>query len=205
MFEFDVQYAAGDRVLRASAQIPNGEVAVVQGPSGLGKTTLLRVLCGLELLQHGWIKLDGLPVENQPPERRGFGWIPQNGLVLDSLSPLENMILGLRARGHSKRSAVALVMPWVERWGLTDAIRNPTATLSGGEVMRISWIRAWAVQPRVLLMDEPFSGLNREWADRMWADLDRSRAAALIVTHHAEDLMRVRKANTVDLRVVSVA
>jgi putative spermidine/putrescine transport system ATP-binding protein len=202
-FEFDVEFEVGGKRLSAAGLIRPGEVAVLQSPSGAGKTTLLRALCGLHPAEKIRASYDGQRVDCLPIERRGWGWIPQGAAILDALSPLDNMLLGLRARGMSRREAEKMVQPWIEKWRLTETIKNPTSGLSGGEAMRIAWVRAWVVQPLVMLMDEPFAGLDSEMADRMWSETVRTQTAVLIVTHHAEDIARIGKHGQIILNRLS--
>ncbi|WP_437353431.1 ABC transporter ATP-binding protein [Neorhizobium petrolearium] len=174
-----------------------GEVLCLLGPSGSGKTTLLRIAAGLEAQSHGRVVIDGReaagPKGFLPPEKRGVGLMFQDFALFPHMTVMENVRFGLAAlpaKGTVAEAAAAL-----ERVGLSHHAGKYPHALSGGEQQRVALARALAPRPGVLLMDEPFSGLDSRLKDTVRADtlaiLKESRATAIIVTHDAEEAMRM--------------
>jgi iron(III) transport system ATP-binding protein len=174
-----------------------GTVLCLLGPSGCGKTTLLRIAAGIERPTSGRVLLNDTvlagPNAFVPPEARGVGLMFQDFALFPHLSIVDNVAFGLRrARtGETRRAAMALL----ERVGLTDYAEAYPHTLSGGQQQRVALARAIAPQPSVLLMDEPFSGLDVQLRDSMQQEtlglLRETSATAMIVTHHPEEAMRL--------------
>ncbi len=160
------------------------------GPTGCGKTTLLRVLAGVERRASGWLSVDGetwLDTEKgifMPPWRRRAAWVPQQALLFPHLSVRDNIAYG-GADGDERKAVVELL----EISHLLD--RRPRH-LSGGERQRVALARALMAQPRVLLLDEPFSALDRQRRDDMVQRLGRWCAdhnlPFMLVSHRARDL-----------------
>ncbi|MFB9952158.1 ABC transporter ATP-binding protein [Rhizobium puerariae] len=174
-----------------------GEVLCLLGPSGSGKTTLLRIAAGLEAQSHGRIVIDGRdvagPKDFLPPEKRGVGLVFQDFALFPHMTVLENVRFGLTAL--SSREAVAEAGMALERVGLSHYAEKYPHALSGGEQQRVALARALAPRPGVLLMDEPFSGLDSRLKDAIRTDtlaiLKESRATVIVVTHDAEEAMRM--------------
>jgi iron(III) transport system ATP-binding protein len=174
-----------------------GEVLCLLGPSGSGKTTLLRIAAGIEPLGNGRLFLNDReiagPKTHLPPERRGIGLMFQDFALFPHLSILDNVRFGLTALSSSdaKREALAAL----DRVGMVDYAQNYPHALSGGEQQRVALARALAPRPAVLLMDEPFSGLDSRLKDSVRAEtlaiLREARATAVVVTHDAEEAMRM--------------
>lgn len=174
-----------------------GEVLCLLGPSGSGKTTLLRIAAGIEPLDRGRLVLNDHeiagPETNLPPERRGIGLMFQDFALFPHLTILDNVRFGLTALSgaDSRREAMAAL----ERVGMADYAGNYPHALSGGEQQRVALARALAPRPAVLLMDEPFSGLDSRLKDSVRAEtlaiLREARATAVVVTHDAEEAMRM--------------
>ncbi|MCY6380583.1 ABC transporter ATP-binding protein [Hoeflea prorocentri] len=174
-----------------------GELLCLLGPSGSGKTTLLRLAAGLELPREGRILLNGQEMSGPgvfvPPERRGVGMMFQDFALFPHMSVFENVRFGLNAlsEAESKKEAMAAL----ERVGLAQYAEQYPHALSGGEQQRVALARALAPRPSVLLMDEPFSGLDSRLKDTVrdetLAILRETRATALMVTHDAEEAMRM--------------
>jgi iron(III) transport system ATP-binding protein len=195
----DVRHAYGalECIRGVSLQIAPGEVVALLGHSGCGKTTLLRIAAGLERPTGGRILLNGLEITGPntfvPPERRGIGFMFQDCALFPHLSNLANVMFGLRglSRADGERTA-RMSLERVGLGGLADAFPH---ALSGGEQQRVALARAIAPRPAVILMDEPFSGLDRRLRDATRADtlavLREARATALIVTHDPEEAMRI--------------
>ncbi|WP_412051820.1 MULTISPECIES: ABC transporter ATP-binding protein [unclassified Hoeflea] len=174
-----------------------GEVLCLLGPSGSGKTTLLRIAAGIERMSRGRLFLNDReiagPEINLPPERRGIGLMFQDFALFPHLTILDNVRFGLTAlsSADAKREAMAAL----DRVGMVHYADNYPHALSGGEQQRVALARALAPRPAVLLMDEPFSGLDSRLKDSVRAEtlaiLREARATAVVVTHDAEEAMRM--------------
>ncbi len=174
-----------------------GEVLCLLGPSGSGKTTLLRIAAGVEAQTSGSVRLNDRviagPETFTPPERRGIGLMFQDFALFPHMSILDNVRFGLTALKEKEARAEALAS--LDRVGLAHAADKFPHALSGGEQQRVALARALAPRPSVLLMDEPFSGLDSRLKDSVRAEtlaiLRESKATAIIVTHDAEEAMRM--------------
>ena len=187
-----------DRMLavdRVGLSIAAGEIVCLVGPSGCGKSTLLRIAAGLEELQTGTVWVDGRLVadtrQSLPPERRGVGLVFQDYALFPHLSVLDNVRFGLSALpGHRQAERALEALAQVDMGDLAHAFPH---TLSGGQQQRVALARALAPQPRVLLLDEPFSGLDgrlrRTVRDHTLHVLEKSGAATMLVTHDPEEAM----------------
>ncbi|WP_248242069.1 ABC transporter ATP-binding protein [Microbacterium kunmingense] len=190
-----VRAAYGDReVLHdVDLDIGPGERVSVLGPSGSGKSTLLRVIAGLHPAVGGRVVIDGQDVTSLPPEARGIGLVPQEGALFPHLDVAANVgygIRGLRLR-HAHRDP--RVRDLVEVVGLGDLLRRRPHELSGGQRQRVAVARALAHEPRLVLMDEPFSALDAGLRQQVRDDVtqilrDRGVGVALI-THDQEEAL----------------
>lgn len=175
----------------------NGEVICLLGASGCGKSTLLRLAAGIEVPTSGRILLDGKEVAGPnkfvEPEHRGIGLVFQDYALFPHLDALENVMFGLG--NLPRREALVIADAALRRVGLGDRMRAMPHELSGGEQQRVALARAVVPRPRVLLMDEPFSNLDRRMRDQVREDtvaiLRETGATALIVTHDPEEAMRI--------------
>lgn len=171
------------------------EVVCIVGPSGCGKTTLLRIVAGLESLQEGQVTLGGetiaRPGRQAPPETRGIGLVFQDFALFPHLSVADNVGFGLRRWDTVDRRA--RVIEVLEQFAIAELGDAFPHTLSGGQMQRVALARAIAPRPRLLLLDEPFSGLDSRLRDavrdRTLHDLKSSGAATLMVTHDPEEAM----------------
>jgi iron(III) transport system ATP-binding protein len=178
-----------------SFSVAEREVVCLLGPSGCGKTTLLRIAAGLELVQAGRLSMAGRvvaePGSNMPPEQRKIGFVFQDYALFPHLSVGDNVAFGLRGLPRAERSRRVAAM--LERVGMAGHARAFPHMLSGGEQQRIALARAMAPEPRVVLLDEPFSSLDvhlrEEVREQTIALLRGLGTAALIVTHDAEEAM----------------
>ncbi len=178
-----------------SIEIEPGSLTALLGPSGSGKSTLLRVIAGLERPDAGRVLLDGKDVTGIPPQRRGVGFVFQHYAAFKHMTVEDNIAFGLRIRRRPRKEArerVAELIDLVQLEGLAD--RYP-AQLSGGQRQRMGLARALAVDPAVLLLDEPFGALDarvrkelRRWLRRLH---DETHTTTLIVTHDQEEAMEV--------------
>ncbi len=174
-----------------------GEVLCLLGPSGSGKTTLLRIASGIEAQSSGRLLLNDREIAGPsvflPPEKRGIGLMFQDFALFPHMSILDNVRFGLTEL--PKAAAVTEAMHALERVGLIHYAHQFPHVLSGGEQQRVALARALAPRPAVLLMDEPFSGLDSRLKDTIRSDtlsiLRETRATAVIVTHDAEEAMRM--------------
>jgi iron(III) transport system ATP-binding protein len=186
--EVDIGYGAGPVVQSVSLAIPDHEVHVLLGESGSGKTTILRAIAGFETITAGEIALFGQVVDRggerrayQPPEKRGVGVVFQDYALFPHLDVAGNVGFGMRPRLAGK------VAELLEQVGLAGLGKRSVAELSGGQQQRVALARALAQRPRIILLDEPFSNLNRELRDELrerTAELIRAeRITAIFVTH----------------------
>ncbi|MCG2863857.1 MAG: ABC transporter ATP-binding protein [Vulcanisaeta sp.] len=144
-----------------------GSYNVVLGPTGSGKSTLLKVIAGVYRVSSGRVIIDGEDVTEKPPEARNISYIPQGYAIFDHMSVYENIEYGLKIRGVPKAERRRLVMEIAEDLGIKHLLSRRAVNLSGGEQQRVALARALVVRPRVLLMDEPLSMLDRETRDRI--------------------------------------
>jgi sulfate transport system ATP-binding protein len=178
-----------------SLEIPSGSLTALLGPSGSGKSTLLRVIAGLERPDAGTVVIDGRDATALPPQRRGVGFVFQHYAAFKHMTVRENVAFGLRVRRRPKaeiRRRVDELLELVQLPGLAD--RYP-AQLSGGQRQRMALARALAVEPQVLLLDEPFGALDarvrkelRAWLRRLH---DEVHVTTVFVTHDQEEAMEV--------------
>jgi iron(III) transport system ATP-binding protein len=180
-----------------SLDVQAGEIVSLLGPSGSGKSTLLRIVAGLARPQRGRVHLDGREVTGPgvfvEPEQRRVGMIFQDYALFPNLTVAANVAFGLRERTSS--TARRVVTDLLERLGLARYATSYAHMLSGGERQRVALARALAPGPRVLLMDEPFSGLDGRLRDRIRAEtiavLRETRTTAILVTHDPIEAMRI--------------
>jgi len=174
-----------------SLELPQGEVLAVLGPSGCGKSTLLRAVAGLEPPDAGSVLYDGADLAGVPTHRRGFALMFQDGQLFNHQSVAGNVGYPLRLRRTPRREVARRVAELLELVGLAGFGERRPASLSGGERQRVALARALAVEPRLLLLDEPLSALDRSLRERLAADLRtillRAGTTALLVTHDQEE------------------
>jgi len=171
-----------------------GGVAAVIGPNGAGKSTLLRVLAGL-VPSRGDIRVDG-ESWSQPPRpvrERSVGMAFQDQKLFPHLTALDNVAFGPRSRGIPRDRAERTARDWLDRFGVGDLARRRPRELSGGQAQRVSIARALATGPRLLLLDEPFAGLDIGVATALRLELARHLTSydgiTLLVTHDAIDAL----------------
>ncbi len=186
---------SGAAVDDVSLELPTGEVLAVLGPSGSGKSTLLRAVAGLERLDSGVVAYDGQDLSAVPTHRRGFALMFQDGQLFSHLSVAGNVGYALRLRRRPSAEVSRRVEELLALVGLPGLGARSTAGLSGGERQRVALARALAVEPRLLLLDEPLSALDRSLRERLAHDLReilvRAHTTALLVTHDQEEAFAV--------------
>jgi iron(III) transport system ATP-binding protein len=183
-------------VLRdVSFELEPGEIVCLLGPSGCGKTTLLRIAAGIERAQSGRVLIDGLemagPKAFVPPERRGVGLMFQDFALFPHLTIIENVAFGLKAL--KRADALAEAAKALSRVGLARYAQAYPHALSGGEQQRVALARAIVPRPQVMLMDEPFSGLDQRLRESVREEtlalLKETRATSMLVTHDSTEAM----------------
>jgi iron(III) transport system ATP-binding protein len=192
-----VRLLGGQRVVDGvDLSVGPGQVTCVLGPSGCGKSTTLRIIAGVDRQDKGEVRLEGRTVSDNsrhlPPEARGVGLMFQDFALFPHLTVGRNVGFGLRSDREGRRQRVGELL---ERMGLAGYEGKHPHELSGGEQQRVALARALAPRPRVMLMDEPFSGLDNRLRDAVRdATLDVLReegTAVLLVTHEPDEAMRM--------------
>ena len=193
--DLTVRFDSTLAVDHVSFDLPRGEVLAVLGPSGCGKSTLLRAVAGLEPTATGVVEYDGQDLADIPTHRRGFALMFQDGQLFGHQSVAGNVGYALRLRHRPRHEVAERVEELLELVGLPGYGDREPATLSGGERQRVALARSLAVEPRLLLLDEPLSALDRGLRERLSADLRSILVAAgttaLLVTHDQEEAFAV--------------
>jgi sulfate/thiosulfate transport system ATP-binding protein len=178
-----------------SLEVAKGSLTALLGPSGSGKSTLLRIIAGLEVPDSGTVLLEGGDVTNARPQDRGIGFVFQHYAAFTHMSVRENVAFGLRIRKRPRNEVRAKVDELLELVGLTAWGGQRPGQLSGGQRQRMALARALAVDPQVLLLDEPFGALDatvraelRRWLRRLH---DEQGVTTVLVTHDQEEAMEV--------------
>jgi putative spermidine/putrescine transport system ATP-binding protein len=173
--------------------VKRGEFVSLLGPSGCGKTTLLRIVAGLLQPQSGTVRLDGEDITRKPPHHRDVGVVFQNYALFPHLSVAENVAFGLEARKASRDQVRAAVTRFLGLVHMTDFAERSVRVLSGGQQQRVAVARALAVRPKLLLLDEPFSALDRKLRETMQIELKRLlrelSTTAVFVTHDQDEAL----------------
>lgn len=171
-----------------------GQVACVMGPSGVGKSTLLAAIGGHlapGFRAQGRVLLDGRDVMPLPAERRGIGMMFQEAVLFPHLSVADNLAFGLTARVRGRAARAAAVAQALDRAGLAGLGPRDPATLSGGQRARVALMRTLLAEPRAVLLDEPFSGLDADLRHEIrgfvLATIRQASIPALLVTHDRQD------------------
>lgn len=168
-------------------QVSPREIVAVSGASGSGKSTLLRVIAGLVTPDAGHVHIDGTDVTQWPTHRRGVGMMFQNEQLFPHLDVAANVGFGLPRRGDARRQSATRVSELLAMVGLSGFEHRRVTDLSGGEAKRVALVRALAPEPRVLLLDEPLTGLDVDLHDRLVVELAQVlrslHITAVLVTH----------------------
>ncbi|MDQ3472776.1 MAG: ABC transporter ATP-binding protein [Acidobacteriota bacterium] len=178
-------------VADVSLNVERGEFFGLLGPSGCGKTTTLRMIAGLETPDSGTIQFDGRDITLLSPEKRGFGMVFQNYALFPHLNVFENVAFGLRARHKPKPEMVSAVSSALELVQLPGYEKRRVDELSGGQQQRVAIARAIAIEPALLLFDEPLSNLDVALREETRSELrelvNRLGLTAVYVTHDQDE------------------
>lgn len=184
-----------------SLEIPDGALTALLGPSGSGKSTLLRSIAGLEHLDSGQVVIAGRDVTALPPQQRGIGFVFQHYAAFRHMTVRDNVAFGLAIRKRPKAAIDKRVGDLLEIVGLAGLQHRYPAQLSGGQRQRMALARALAVDPEVLLLDEPFGALDakvrgelRRWLRRLQ---DEVHVTTVLVTHDQEEALDIADRITV--------
>jgi molybdate/tungstate transport system ATP-binding protein len=180
-------------------EVPDRAYAVLMGRTGIGKTSLVEIICGLRTPAAGRIFLGGEDVTDAPPEQRGIGYVPQDGALFPTMTVREQIGFGLRMRRQPPDGIEKTVSDLAQEMAITHLLERKPHGLSGGEKQRVALARALSVTPKVLLMDEPLSSLDEDTQASLMQLLKRTQrdhhVTVLHVTHstrEAEALADVR-------------
>lgn len=207
MIELDsVTIQAGDyRLENISFQVASGQYAIVMGPTGIGKTTILEAICGLRSIESGCIRIAEQDVTSWNPANRNVGYVPQDLALFPTLTVQQHLEFAMRLRDESETVMRERVSELSQVLGIADLLPRSIKGLSGGEKQRVALGRAISFHPPLLLLDEPLSALDaetRKTAQVLLKDINsRWGITVLHVTHHeseADALAQVRLLMTRD-------
>jgi sulfate transport system ATP-binding protein len=193
----DVNKRFGDFVALddVNVSLPTGQLTALLGPSGGGKSTLLRIIAGLEKADTGTVSIEGVDATKMSPQKRNVGFVFQHYAVFKHMTVAKNVAFGLEIRRKSKNEVRERVDELLKLVHLSQFADRLPSQLSGGQRQRMALARALAVQPKVLLLDEPFGALDakvrkelREWLRRLH---DEVHVTTVFVTHDQEEAMEV--------------
>jgi sulfate/thiosulfate transport system ATP-binding protein len=184
---------------RVSLEIPTGELVALLGPSGSGKTTLLRIIAGLEFADAGTVRFDGKDISERSAGERRVGFVFQHYALFRHMSVFENIAFGLKVRPRQQRPSAARIRAKVHELlkliQLEKLAQRLPSQLSGGQRQRVALARALAVEPSVLLLDEPFGALDakvrqelRRWLRQLH---DEIHVTSVFVTHDQEEALEL--------------
>lgn len=187
----NVFYGTRHIINNLSFDVPTGHTLAIVGATGVGKSTLLHAVCGLTRIANGEIHVDGHDVSRLPTHKRGIGLVSQSGDLFPSMTVRENIEFGLRMKKMPPARRQSRVSEMLELVHLTHLLDRHIGDLSGGEARRVALARALAPEPRVLLLDEPLTGLDQQTHAKLSADLaetlKNTQITAVLVTHDLVD------------------
>lgn len=180
---------------RLSLHIEPGEFVALLGPSGCGKTTALRIVAGLDEATSGTVSVDGVDISRVPASKRDMGMVFQAYSLFPHLTVLDNVAFGLKMRGKAKTQRVQRASEMLDLVGLAAHANKYADELSGGQQQRVALARALAIQPQVLLLDEPLSALDAKVRAQLRDEIRRVQlevgTTTLFVTHDQEEALAV--------------
>ncbi|QBR92474.1 sulfate/molybdate ABC transporter ATP-binding protein [Nocardioides euryhalodurans] len=178
-----------------SVSLPTGQLTALLGPSGGGKSTLLRIIAGLDSADRGRVSIEGVDATNLPAQKRNVGFVFQHYAVFKHMTVARNVAFGLEIRKRPKEEVAARVEELLKLVHLSQFAHRLPSQLSGGQRQRMALARALAVEPKVLLLDEPFGALDakvrkelRDWLRRLH---DEVAVTTVFVTHDQEEALEV--------------
>ena len=181
------------KINNINLQVEDNEYFVILGPSGSGKTMLLELIAGMWPLDSGKIYMDNQDITGFPPEKRGIGFVYQNYMLFPHKTVFENIAFGLKAKKVAKEEIKAMVNEMMDLLKISHLADRLPRTLSGGEQQRTALARALIIYPKILLMDEPLSALDRKTRDELMQELKeihRKFDVTLIhVTHNFDEAL----------------
>ncbi len=181
------------RLADISLRIAPGEYAALMGRTGQGKTTLLEAVAGLRDVVAGSISIGGRDVTALPPALRGVGYVPQDLALFPTMTVAENIAFALRVRGMAREAIATRVADLADWLGIAPLLARNVRQLSGGEAQRTALGRALAFEPKVLLLDEPFSALDETTREEMHRLMHRlckkTGVTVLHVTHSRSEAL----------------
>lgn len=187
------QFGETTAVETVSLTVEDGETLGVVGPSGCGKTTTLRMLAGFETPTDGRVLFDGEEVTHTPPEQRNAGLVFQSYALFNNMTVRENVAFGPKIQGVPREERHARADELLTLLGIGEMGDRDPQTLSGGQQQRVGLARALAIEPHILLLDEPMTGLDAKLKRRLRTDLgdllDELGVTALYVTHDQDEAM----------------
>ena len=179
----------------ANVAVNQGEYFVLLGPTGAGKTVLLECLAGLYHPPRGDILVDGERVNDLPPERRGLGYLPQDYALFPHLDVAQNIGFGMKLRKKQAAEIAQKTQELASLLGITHLLKRSPVKLSGGERQRVALARALAIEPKVLLLDEPLSALDEQTREGLCVELRRVHqelgTTTVHVSHNFEETLMV--------------
>lgn len=175
-----------------SFSLKKGEILSLAGPSGTGKSTLLRCIAGLDYFSHGEVMIEGADLLNKPVKHRPVGMVFQQALLFPHMTLLENVAYGKKIT-DGKKQAYEMARDYLKEVGLDQQINQYPHELSGGQQQRAALVRAMLLKPKLLLLDEPFSsldpGLRKDLREWVRAFLKKEDMTSIFVTHDKEEAM----------------
>lgn len=182
-------------VKNISFQLEKGELVSFLGPSGCGKTTLLNIIGGFVKNDSGSIYLEDKDITEYPPEKREIVTVFQNYALFPHMNVVENVKYGLKYRGYNKEEQIKLAKEYLKIVGLEGYEKNSVGELSGGQQQRVALARALVLQPKILLLDEPFSNLDAKLKIAMREEIKelqkRLGISMIFVTHDQEEALSI--------------
>lgn len=188
-------FEKGRGVKNISFQLEKGELVSFLGPSGCGKTTLLNIIGGFVKNDSGSIYLEDKDITECPPEKREIVTVFQNYALFPHMNVVENVKYGLKYRGYNKEEQIKLAKEYLKIVGLEGYEKNSVGELSGGQQQRVALARALVLQPKILLLDEPFSNLDAKLKIAMREEIKelqkRLGISMIFVTHDQEEALSI--------------